>query len=104
MKIFISTVGILLLSFFLSETKTSSQDIIIEDYTIHTYSESEMLLRYLTSRVKLAHCEVLLISLKQDIDNANLYNPGIQTESFEKMLYTLDSLDNEITPPTNKRN
>lgn len=72
MKTFISTISILILSFFASNSNSSSQGVTIGLYTISTYDQTEMLIRYFLSRVNLTHNEVHLLSLNNDIEECKL--------------------------------
>lgn len=100
MKSFIATITILLLSLFLTDGRSSSQGIIVENYIVNTYSESEMLMHYLVSKIKLSKCEVLLLSINQDLEQ-EVFRNKTKAVSFEEMLHNLDSLDNEIKTSKN---
>ena len=101
MKLFITTVGILVLSFFLTDGKSSSQGVVINDRIVNTYTESEILLHHLVSRIKLSRCEVLLLSINQDLEMAQRDDVEPISLSFSEMLHNLDSLDCEIKTPKN---
>lgn len=100
MKLFIMTMGILTLSFFLTDGRSSSQGVVLNDRMMYTYTENEMLLHYLVSRIKLSRCEVLLLGINQDLDLAQRDIEPIP-QSFSEMLHDLDSLDCEIKTPEN---
>lgn len=79
MKIFITTLGILILSFFINEPRISSQRIIIDGRVVSTFSNVEMLARDLVSRIKLAHCQVTMLTIQDEIAQ---YNNDIVNDSI----------------------
>ena len=101
MKLFTITIVILVLSFFLPNGTSSSQGVVLNNTMVYTYTENEMLLTYLVSKIKLSRCEVLLLSINQDLDQELKNTIEPISQSFSEMLHDLDSLNCEIKTPKN---
>jgi hypothetical protein len=75
MKILSTIFWIILFSLFLSSDTTISQPTIeVEKSPIINYSNSEIYLRELNSRIKLSRCELILLKNQRDLHIIESYN------------------------------